>query len=324
MVIDGTLTLGHLVSFTLYIDRFFDPIRQITQQYTQLQRATIAAERIFEILDTKSEVVDAPDAYELPPVEGHVSFDHVKFGYVEDVEVLPDFSLDIPPGERVAVVGQTGAGKSTLVNLLMRFYDVQGGAVSIDGHDLREVTMRSLRRQVGLVLQEPVLFAGSIAHNIRYARPEATDAEVEAAARSVGLYETILRQPQGFETAVNERGVGMSIGQRQLISFARVLIADPRILVLDEATASLDTGTELVVQEAIREVTRGRTAIMIAHRLSTIRDADRIIVMEQGRIVEQGTHDELIALRGAYYRYYSLSFQQAVAGPATQRPVEAS
>jgi ABC-type multidrug transport system fused ATPase/permease subunit len=177
--------------------------------------------------------------------------------------------------------------------------------------------MRSLRRQVGLVLQEPVLFAGSIAHNIRYARPDATDAEVEAAAKAVGLNETIEKMPERFETPVNERGVGMSIGQRQLISFARVLIADPRILVLDEATASLDTGTELVVQRAIREVTRGRTAIMIAHRLSTIRDADRIIVMEHGRIVEEGSHDELIARRGAYYRYYSLGFQQAVAGPAT-------
>ena len=182
---------------------------------------------------------------------------------------------------------------------------------------MRDVTMRSLRRQCGIVLQEPVLFAGSIAHNIRYARPDATDAEVEAAARAVGLFDTIEKLPQQFETLVNERGVGMSIGQRQLISFARVLIADPRILVLDEATASLDTGTELVVQKAIREVTRGRTAIMIAHRLSTIRDADRIIVMEQGRIVEEGPHDELIAKRGAYYRYYSLGFQQAVAGPAT-------
>jgi ABC-type multidrug transport system fused ATPase/permease subunit len=315
-VIDHSMTIGQLVTFTLYIDRFFDPIRMITQQYNQLQRSTVAAERIFEILDTKADVTDAPDAYDLPQVAGKVEYEHVKFHYNEGVPIFEDLNMSFKAGERVALVGQTGAGKSTIVSLLMRFYDVTGGCILIDGHDIRSVTIRSLREQMGIVLQDPVLFSGTIAHNIRYAVPDATDAEVEKAAHGVGLHETIMRMANGYDTLVNERGIGLSIGQRQLISFARVLIANPRILILDEATASLDTSTELVVQEAIREVTRGRTAVMIAHRLSTIRDADRIIALENGRIVEQGTHDELIALRGMYYRLYSLGFQDTTAAAA--------
>jgi ABC-type multidrug transport system fused ATPase/permease subunit len=311
MVIRGEFTVGLLYTFILLVNRFFEPIRMITQQYAQLQRGTVAAQRIFEILDTKSEVVEKPGALDLPQLDGRVTYDHVDFAYVEGVDVLKDFNLEVEPGQRIAFVGQTGAGKSTIISLLLRFYDVTGGAIQVDGHDIRDVTMRSLRRQIGIVLQEPVLFSGSVAHNIRYANPDATDEEVMQAAKAVGAHETIMRMEKGYDTAVNERGVGLSVGERQLIAFARALLANPRILILDEATANLDTTTELIVQRGIQELTRGRTALIIAHRLSTIRDADRIIVLEHGRIIEEGNHDDLIALGGVYFRLYSLGFQEA-------------
>ena len=316
MVIDGDMSIGLLFAFTRYVNRFFEPVRMLTQEYSQLQRSSVAAERIFEILDTEQDVKDAAAAVELPPVVGGVNYDHVRFGYLPEIEILHDFTLDVRPGERVAFVGQTGAGKSTLISLLMRFYDVTDGAIRVDGHDVRDVTMASLRRQIGVVLQEPVLFAGTIADNIRYGRPEATDEEVVAAARAVGASEIIERMEHGFATPVNERGVGLSIGERQLLAFARALLADPRILILDEATASLDTTTEAIVQRGIRELTQGRTTLIIAHRLSTIRDADRIVMLDLGRIIEEGNHDSLIERRGAYYRLYSLGFQET--GMATR------
>jgi ATP-binding cassette subfamily B protein len=260
----------------------------------------------------------------LPTIEGRVTYDHVSFGYVPGVDVLQDFTLDIRPGERVAIVGPTGAGKSTLINLLMRFYDVTGGRILVDGHDIRDLTLASLRRQIGIVLQDPVLFACSIADNIRYARPDAGDAEVEAAARAVGADEIIRRQEHGYGTVLHERGVGFSIGERQLIAFARALFADPRILILDEATANLDTTTEGIVQRGIQNLTEGRTSLIIAHRLSTIRDADRIVVLENGRISEMGDHQSLLDLGGLYYRLYSLGFEQAGLPDTEAEPVPKS
>ncbi|HEY8491094.1 MAG TPA: ABC transporter ATP-binding protein [Dehalococcoidia bacterium] len=320
MVLSGALTVGALVAFTTYISRFFEPIRELSMQYNNLQRVTVAGERIFEILDTKPEVVDRPDAVELPPVRGEVRFEHVEFWYVEGVPVLHDLTITARPGETVALVGHTGAGKSTVINLLARFYDVRGGRILIDGYDVRDVTAASLRRQIGMVLQEPFLFSGTVRDNIRLGRTDATDAEVEEAARAVGAHDLIMRLEQGYDTPVQERGANLSLGQRQLISFARALIADPRILILDEATASLDTATELVVQEGLKRLLAGRTAFIIAHRLATIRDADQIIVLRQGRVVERGRHQELLALQGEYYKLYAMGFQQAGRDGAATSP----
>jgi ABC-type multidrug transport system fused ATPase/permease subunit len=310
-VVQGRLAVGVLVSFTLYINRFFDPIRDLSQQYTQLQRSGVAAERIFQILDVPVEIRDRPDARELPLVRGDVEFRHVVFGYDPARPVLHDLCLHIEPGQTVAIVGPTGAGKSTIAGLLSRFYDVQSGAVLVDGVDVRSVTQRSLRRQVGVVLQDPFLFTGTIRENIRYGRLDATDAEVEDAARAVGAHEAIARLDAGYETPIRERGHNLSVGQRQLISFARALLADPRILILDEATANIDTFTELLVQQGLRRLLRDRTALVIAHRLSTIKGADRIVVLQAGRIVEQGNHAELLARGGAYAALYAMGFRHA-------------
>jgi ABC-type multidrug transport system fused ATPase/permease subunit len=309
LVSRGTLQVGVLVAFTLYINRFFDPIRDLSQQYTQLQRAAVGAERIFNILDVPVQIQDRPEARTLPPIRGEVEFRDVVFGYSDGRSVLNGLSLRIQPGHTVAIVGPTGAGKSTIAGLITRFYDVQGGAVLVDGHDVREVTQRSLRGQIGVVLQEPFLFTGTIRENIRYGRLEATDAEVEAAARAIGAHDLILRLPQGYDTEIRERGRNLSVGQRQLIAFARALLADPRILILDEATANIDTFTELLVQQGLQRLLAGRTALVIAHRLSTIKNADRIVVLKGGRIVEQGTHAELLQRQGAYANLYAMGFR---------------
>lgn len=303
-------TVGELVTFAAYVSRFYEPIRTLSMRYDTLQAATTAAERIFELEDVPPEVQDRPGAIELPPVRGEVVYDHVTFGY-DRLPVLHDITVRIEPGETIALVGETGAGKSTMAALLARYYDVWSGAIRIDGYDIRDVTLRSLRSQLGIVLQDPFLFASTVRENIAYGRPEATEREIVEVAKAVGIHETIARLPQGYDTPVHERGVRLSVGQRQLITIARVLLADPRIVILDEATAHVDTETELLVQQAIRRLLSGRTAIVIAHRLSTVREASRILVLHQGRIVEVGKHADLLSRDGHYHRLYRLQFQPA-------------
>ena len=304
----GALELGVLVAFALYIQRFFEPIRHLTMQYSQLQRAMAAGVRIFEVLDLEPEVKDDPDAETLPQIEGEIRFENVYFHYVQGVEVLKDINLTIRPGENVAIVGSTGAGKSTLVTLIHRFADVTQGRILVDGHDLRQVTRNSLASQMSMVLQEPYLFSGTVADNIRYCHEDASIDEVIAAAKTVGAHEFVMNLEEGYDTVLAERGINLSVGQRQLISFARAVIGDPRIIVLDEATANIDTQTEMMIQEALQRVLVGRTSIVIAHRLSTVRNADKIIVLNAGELVEMGSHDELLALGGVYDRLYAVNY----------------
>lgn len=296
------MTVGVLVAFITYVSYFWEPITRLGQMYSQLLISMSSAERIFEYLDEKPAVGEKPDAVDLPEVRGHVRFEDVEFGYESDRPALRGINLDIKPGMTVALVGHTGSGKSTIVNLLCRFYDTVKGRVLIDGVDVRDVKLESLRSQIGIVLQDTFIFSGTIRDNIRYGRPDATDAEVEAAARAVRAHDFISNLPDGYDTEVQERGSALSMGQRQLLSFARALLADPRVLILDEATASIDTETELRIQEALGTLLADRTSFIVAHRLSTIRHADLIVVLDHGVIVEQGNHEQLMRLKDGHYR----------------------
>lgn len=331
LVINNLATVGVVVAFLTYVQQFFRPIQALSAFYTTAQSSLAASERIFELLDTHPDLTDAPDALELPRIAGRVEFRDVWFSYAARrrdhapqppqapdsgnghtppaAHVLREVSLVAEPGQTIALVGPTGAGKTTIVNLLARFYDVTRGAILVDGHDLREVTSASLRAQMGVVLQDSFLFSGTIAENIRYGRLDASDAEVEAAARAAYAHDFIAALPEGYATTIGERGGTLSQGQRQLIGIARAILADPRILILDEATSSVDTRTEQLIQQALKRLLRGRTSFVIAHRLSTIREADQVLVIEAGRVVERGTHAELLERGGAYAELYRRQFR---------------
>ena len=304
------VSVGVIVSLLAYVQRFYGPIRELSQLYGQLQSATAGAERVFDLLGAEPAILDAPNALDLPTVKGRVEYDHVSFRYVEDEPVIQDVSFAIEPGQTVALVGPTGAGKTTLAHLLVRFYDIDQGALRVDGHDVREVTRSSLRGQIGLVLQDTFLFSGTVADTIRYGRLEATDDQVVQAAKLANAHQFIQRLPKAYETEIGERGATLSHGNRQLLAIARAILKDPGIMVLDEATSSVDTRTELLIQRALAQLLEGRSSLVIAHRLSTIRNADQILVIDEGRIVERGTHESLLALGGVYHGLYMSQFRR--------------
>ncbi len=310
MVTDDAMEVGTMVAFVLYIQRFFEPIRSLTMQYTQLQRAMASGARIFELLDSEPDVVDAPDARDLPRLEGEIEVRGVSYGYVEGEDVLKNVNIHVKPGSAVAIVGPTGAGKTTLVSLISRLYDVEQGrgAILVDGRDIRDVKRQSLARQMSMVLQEPFLFSATVRENIKYNHPDVTDEQMIEATKAVGAHDFITQLEDGYDTDLHERGVNLSVGQRQLVSFARAIVADPRVLILDEATANIDSYTEMLVQRALKRLLKGRTAIVIAHRLSTIRGADQIVVLHLGEVVEVGTHDELMQNANLYAHLYQMNF----------------
>jgi ATP-binding cassette subfamily B protein len=311
LAVTGGATVGVVTAFLLYVQQFFRPIQILSQFYTQAQSAFAGLERIFLLLDEPSQLKDAPNATEMPPIQGEVTFENVKFGYNPDQLVLKGVNLHAYPGQMIALVGPTGSGKSTIINLILRFYDVSGGAVKIDDIDVRSVTQASLRRQIGIVLQDNILFSGTVAENIAFGSAHATQADIEEAAQLANVHDFITSLPQGYTTQLGERGAPLSQGQRQLISIARAVLINPRILILDEATSSIDTRTEALVQTAIARLLQGRTSFVIAHRLSTVTQADQVLVIQQGQIVEQGTHAELINQQGVYANLYALQLGAA-------------
>jgi ABC-type multidrug transport system fused ATPase/permease subunit len=303
-VIHGNLGVGILLAFILYVQRFFNPVIELAAEYTELQRAMVSGSRILELLDVEPQIKDSPQATELKDIRGKIRLDHVSFGYTPENEILHDINLTIEQGETVAIVGRTGAGKSSLVNLISRFYEVSQGAITVDGKDIRSVTQMSLRRQMGIVPQDPFLFSGTIEDNIKYGHPEAGHEDVVKAAKIAAIHDFILRLEKGYATPVGERGVNLSNGQRQFICLARALLLNPPILILDEATSNIDTNSERLMQRALQGLLQGRTCITIAHRLSTVINADRIIVLEKGRIVEEGPHRKLLEKQGLYYQLF--------------------
>ena len=308
LVLDDALDIGVMIAFVFYVQRFFDPIRSLTIQYSMMQRAMAAGQRIFEVLDVEVEVKDKPDAIDPGETDGAIEFRNVTFGYVPGQPVLRDISFKVAPGETVALVGPTGSGKTSITALVHRFYDTWQGEVLVGGHDVRDVTQDFLGREVAMVLQEPYLFSGTIYDNIRYAKTDATRDQVVTAATAVGAHDFIMRLNDGYETRLDQGGSNLSVGQRQLLSFARAIVADARILVLDEATANVDSHTELEIQRALARLLKGRTAMVIAHRLATIRGADRIMVLQDGAIIETGTHDDLMDSGGLYSRLYRMNY----------------
>ena len=308
LVINETLTAGVLVAFLIYVDRFFEPIREMAERYNIFQATMAASERIFGLMDTSPDLLDATDAVPLPPVSGRVDIEDVSFSYKQGEQVLNGVTIHAEPGQTIALVGETGAGKSTIVRLIARFFEVGDGSICIDGHDIRNVTMGSLRSQMGIVLQDTFIFGGTIYSNIRYGRLEASDQDVEACAMAVGVHEFVEGLPQGYDTTVGENGVNLSMGQRQLLSFARALLVDPAILILDEATSSVDTAQEMKIQAALKVLLKGRTSFVIAHRLNTIVNADQIVVLENGKVIEHGSHQDLIATKGSYYNLYTMQW----------------
>ena len=307
-VLGGTVEVGVMVAFVLFVQRFFDPIRALTMHYNVLQRAMASGERIFEVIDVPIDIKDKPNAIHPKEIDGSIKFENVTFGYVENQPILKDINFEVKPGETVALVGPTGSGKTSTTALVHRFYDIWEGTVKVGGYDVRDLTQDSLGEHVSMVLQEPFLFSGTIFENIIYAKEGATREDVVAAAQAVGAHEFIMKLSNGYETELEQRGGNLSLGQRQLLSFARAIVADSKILVLDEATASIDSYTEMLIQQALERLMEGRTGMVIAHRLATIRGADRIIVLQDGGIVEQGNHDELMALGGLYSRLYSMNY----------------